>query len=97
MVLSSKRRLCEKKKSLESKKFDFVTDLFSKELALKVFSFLSLQDLVQCAVVSMHWSMIANDEMVTTLFNRFRSILIILFVAMETFIYEPISTETRCL
>ncbi|KAI8639023.1 hypothetical protein BD408DRAFT_422154 [Parasitella parasitica] len=42
---------------------DFVTVSFSKELVLKVFSFLSLQDLVQCTAVSPHWSRISNDEM----------------------------------
>jgi hypothetical protein len=43
---------------------DFVSSLFSKELVLKVFSFLSCTDLVQCAAVSMNWSRMANDEMV---------------------------------
>ncbi|KAI9475385.1 MAG: hypothetical protein EXX96DRAFT_485788 [Benjaminiella poitrasii] len=44
------------------KKVDFVSLLFSKELVLKVFSFLSHQDLITCAVVSNNWSRIANDE-----------------------------------
>ena len=51
----------------QEQKIDFVAQSFSKELVLKVFSFLSLQDLMQCAVVSLHWSRMANDEMV---FNK---------------------------
>ena len=49
--------------ALQGQRIDFVQS-FSKELVLKVFSFLSLKDLIQCAVVSLHWSRMANDEMV---------------------------------
>ncbi|KAI8078153.1 uncharacterized protein B0P05DRAFT_111732 [Gilbertella persicaria] len=65
MDLPSKKRLRRTKKlqcQLE-KRIDFVDSVFSKELVLKVFSFLSSSDLAQCAVVSLRWSQMASDEM----------------------------------
>jgi hypothetical protein len=55
--------------TVQANGIDFVSCLFSKELVLKVFSFLSCRDLVQCAVVSMNWSRMANDEMVMKMDN----------------------------
>lgn len=62
-----KRLKRQEKRKAQGKKIDFVIESFSKELVLKVFSFLSLQDLIQCAAVSLHWSRMANDEMVMPL------------------------------
>lgn len=59
-----KRQKRLKKAAHNGKRIDFVLNLFSKELALKVLSYLSSADLVQCAVVSSHWARLANDEMV---------------------------------
>lgn len=47
-----------------TKRLDFAANKFSKELVFKVFSYLSSKDLIQCAVVSLEWSRMANDEMV---------------------------------
>lgn len=64
MELPPRKRLKRQEKhKAQGKKIDFVIELFSKELVLKVFSFLSLEDLIQCAAVSLHWSRMANDEM----------------------------------
>lgn len=59
-------RLSKNNKKSEIRK-DFVTTVFSKELVFNVFNFLSSKDLIQCAAVSMEWSRLANDEMVSTL------------------------------
>jgi hypothetical protein len=59
------RRLVKKWKS--ENRIDFVKAKFSKELVLTVFSFLSLQDLVHCTIVSTEWSRMANDEMASIL------------------------------
>ncbi|KAL7317894.1 hypothetical protein PS15m_004192 [Mucor circinelloides] len=58
-----KRLKRQEKCRAQGQKIDFVVQTFSKELVLKVFSFLSLKDLIQCAAVSLHWSRMANDEM----------------------------------
>ncbi|KAL9538734.1 hypothetical protein MBANPS3_010710 [Mucor bainieri] len=64
MELPPRKRLKRQEKhKAQGKRIDFVTKSFSKELVLKVFSFLSLEDLIQCAAVSLHWSRMANDEM----------------------------------
>lgn len=58
-----RQRRSSLKKKYEIKK-DFATSLFSKELVLHVFSFLSFKDLIQCAAVSTDWRRMASDEMV---------------------------------
>ncbi|KAK4520297.1 uncharacterized protein ATC70_008430 [Mucor velutinosus] len=64
MVPPPRKRLKgQEKHRAQGQKIDFVIKSFSKELVLKVFSFLSLKDLIQCAAVSLHWSRMANDEM----------------------------------
>lgn len=60
-------RLSKYNKRSEKQK-DFVTTVFSKELVLNVFSFLSSKDLIQCAAVSTEWYRLANDEMVSNFF-----------------------------
>ncbi|ORE06852.1 hypothetical protein BCV72DRAFT_227680 [Rhizopus microsporus var. microsporus] len=57
----------------KEKRIDFVISSFSKELALKVFSYLSSADLLQCAAVSTHWAKLANDETLwkPLFYNRF--------------------------
>lgn len=65
-----KRLKRQEKCRAQGQKIDFVVQTFSKELVLKVFSFLSLKDLIQCAAVSLHWSRMANDEMVIFVFNK---------------------------
>ncbi|KAI7869189.1 hypothetical protein BDF14DRAFT_1723110 [Spinellus fusiger] len=42
--------------------FDFARGLFSDELVLHIFSYLSAVDLTQCAMVSTCWSRLAGDE-----------------------------------
>lgn len=65
--ISTKKRQRRSNKEHETKtRIDFLTSKFSKELVLNVFSFLSLQDLIQCTAVSAEWSSMANDEMVST-------------------------------
>lgn len=58
-----KKRSRQNTKTL-TKRLDFAANKFSKELVFKVFSYLSSKDLIQCAVVSLEWSRMANDEMV---------------------------------
>lgn len=71
----------------KEKRIDFVISSFSKELALKVFSYLSSADLVQCAAVSSHWAKLANDETVRKVDEiQFGKLLNIFLVALETFI-----------
>ncbi|KAI8971699.1 hypothetical protein BDF20DRAFT_885905 [Mycotypha africana] len=60
---SIKAALTHNLKDIQTKRFDFVANIFSKELVLKVFSYLSPRDLRQCAAVSYRWSVMANDEM----------------------------------
>lgn len=72
--LSTKKRQRRSKQKTGSKiKLDFLTAKFSKELVLNVFSFLSLQDLIQCTAVSAEWSFMANDEMVIVRVNSWNS------------------------
>ncbi|KAI7898848.1 uncharacterized protein BX663DRAFT_555399 [Cokeromyces recurvatus] len=72
------------------KRIDFVSFLFSKELVLRVFSFLSSQDLITCTVVSHNWSRIANDEMLwkPLFYRKFQN----LFLLKETrkYYYDPV-------
>ncbi|OBZ82793.1 F-box/WD repeat-containing protein 7 [Choanephora cucurbitarum] len=65
MTLSIKKRIKRLNKSTceSDKRIDFTRSLFSKELVLKVFGFLSSSDLVQCAAVNYRWFQIANDEL----------------------------------
>ncbi|KAI8332718.1 hypothetical protein EDC96DRAFT_451445 [Choanephora cucurbitarum] len=65
MTLSIKKRIKRLKQSTceSDKRIDFTHSLFSKELVLKVFGFLSSSDLIQCAAVNYRWFQIANDEL----------------------------------
>ncbi|KAI9265408.1 hypothetical protein EDC94DRAFT_604810 [Helicostylum pulchrum] len=75
---------------------DFVTTVFSKELVLNVFSFLSSKDLIQCAAVSMEWSRLANDEMLwkPLFYKHFRDPLL-LEDKKSKFHYHRRSSVTR--
>ncbi|KAI8058750.1 hypothetical protein BDF21DRAFT_440835 [Thamnidium elegans] len=88
-------RLLKNNKKDEIRK-DFVTTVFSKELVLNVFSFLSSKDLIQCAAVSMEWSRLANDEMLwkPLFYKRFRDPLL-LEDKKSKFHYHRRSSVTR--
>lgn len=73
---------------------DFVTTVFSKELVLNVFSFLSSRDLIQCAAVSTEWYRLANDEMVITFFSInicYSSLYLYCITVMETVVLQALS------
>ncbi|KAI8366191.1 WD40-repeat-containing domain protein [Blakeslea trispora] len=65
MTISGRKRIkLSKKPTCHSEnRVDFTSSLFSKELVLKVFSFLTSSDLTQCAAVNYRWSQLANDEL----------------------------------
>ncbi|KAL0083996.1 hypothetical protein J3Q64DRAFT_1737219 [Phycomyces blakesleeanus] len=57
-----------------SRLIDFTSSLLSDEIVLHVFSYLSANDLAQCAMVSTGWSRLANDELLwrPLFLDRFR-------------------------
>lgn len=77
---NGKRQRRTKQNNKSKVRKDFVTTVFSKELVLNVFSFLSSKDLIQCAAVSTEWSRLANDEMVSVLELLQKILYILIFI-----------------